>query len=167
MANLSLLGLWLHWTASVEHRQYCRLIIWKYLVAALVPVSEEVCRSVDVYQRGKLLTLELKTGTLLKLGVRFKVTLVVVNLLWNIGNVIWVEAYHYFQVILLIIGGNFIHNLVQNYQWVILSIFGVILLIFGAILLIFGAKIWIGANLLICGAILLIFGARFELVPTY
>lgn len=75
MANLSLLGLWLHWTASVEHRQYCRLIIWKYLVAALVPVSEEVCRSVDVYQRGKLLTLELKTGTLLKLGVRFKVTL--------------------------------------------------------------------------------------------
>ena len=106
MANLSLLGLWLHWTASVEHRQYCRLIIWKYLVAALVPVSEEVCRSVDVYQRGKLLTLELKTGTLLKLGVRFKVTLVVVNLLWNIGNVIWVEAYHYFQVILLIIGGN-------------------------------------------------------------
>ena len=98
MANLSLLGLWLHWTASVEHRQYCRLIIWKYLVAALVPVSEEVCRSVDVYQRGKLLTLELKTGTLLKLGVRFKVTLVVVNLLWNIGNVIWVEAYHYWSV---------------------------------------------------------------------
>ena len=85
-------------------------------VAALVPVSEEVCRSVDVYQRGKLLTLELKTGTLLKFGVRFKVTLVVVNLLWNIGNVIWVEAYHYFQVILLIIGGNFIHNLVQKYQ---------------------------------------------------
>ena len=147
MANLSLLGLWLHWTASVEHRQYCRLIIWKYLVAALVPVSEEVCRSVDVYQRGKLLTLELKTGTLLKFGVRFKVTLVVVNLLWNIGNVIWVEAYHYFQVILLIIGGNFIHNLVQNYQWVILFIFG--------------------TNLLIFGAILLIFGARFELVPTY
>ena len=110
MANLSLLGLSLHWTASVEHRQYCRLIIWIYLVAALVPVSEEVCRSVDVYQRGKLLTLELKTGTLLKLGVRFKVTLVVVNLLWNIGNVIWVEAYHYFQVILLIIGGNFIHK---------------------------------------------------------
>ena len=111
MANLSLLGLWLHWTASVEHRQYCRLIIWIYLVAALVPVSEEVCRSVDVYQRGKLLTLELKTGTLLKFGVRFKVTLVVVNLLWNIGNVIWVEAYHYFQVILLIIGGNFINCL--------------------------------------------------------
>ena len=63
MANLSLLRLWLHWIASFEHRQYCRLIIWKYLVAALVPVSEEVCRSVDVYQRGKLLTLELKTGT--------------------------------------------------------------------------------------------------------
>ena len=120
MANLSLLGLWLHWTASVEHRQYCRLIIWKYLVAALVPVSEEVCRSVDVYQRGKLLTLELKTGTLLKLGVRFKVTLVVVNLLWNIGNVIWVEAYHYFQVILLIIGGNFIQGCARLY-WALLS----------------------------------------------
>ena len=74
------------------------------MVAALVPVSEEVCRSVDVYQRGKLLTLELKTGTLLKLGVRFKVTLVLVNLLLDIGNVIWVEAYHYFQVLLLIIG---------------------------------------------------------------
>ena len=152
MANLSLLGLWLHWTASVEHRQYCRLIIWKYLVAALVPVSEEVCRSVDVYQRGKLLTLELKTGTLLKLGVRFKVTLVVVNLLWNIGNVIWVEAYHYWCHLI-----NFWCQV-----WI-----GAILLIFGAILLIFGATIWIGANLLIFGAILLIFGARFELVPTY
>ena len=81
------------------------------------------------------------------------------------------EAYHYFQVILLIIGGNFIHNLVQNYQWVRGQLYqvwiGAILLIFGAILLIFGATIWIGANLLIFGAILLIFGARFELVPTY
>ena len=152
MANLSLLGLSLHWTASVEHRQYCRLIIWIYLVAALVPVSEEVCRSFDVYQRGKLLTSELKTGTLLKLGVRFKVTLVVVNLLWNIGNVIWVEAYHYWCHLI-----NF-----WGQVWI-----GAILLIFGAILLIFGATIWIGANLLIFGAILLIFGARFELVPTY
>ena len=80
------------------------------MVAALVPVSEEVCRSVDVYKRGKLLTLEPKTGTFLKLGVRFKVTLVLVNLLLDIGNVIWVEAYHYFQVILLIIGGNFINE---------------------------------------------------------
>ena len=33
MANLSLLGLWLHWTASVEHRQYCRLIIGLYWAA--------------------------------------------------------------------------------------------------------------------------------------
>ena len=62
---------------------------------------------------GKLLTLEQKAGTLLKLGDRFKVTLVDI-VLYNIGNVIWVEAYHYFQAILLMIGGNFIHNLLQN-----------------------------------------------------
>ena len=37
--------------------------------------------------------LEQKAGTLLKLCDRVKVTLVVVNVLCKIGNVIWVEAY--------------------------------------------------------------------------
>ena len=59
---------------------------------------------------------EQKAGTLLKLCDRVKVTLVVVNVLCKIGNVIWVEVYHYFQAILLISEGNFIHNLLQNYQ---------------------------------------------------
>ena len=76
------------------------------------PVSEDkmVFRSIKVYQRGKLLTLEQKTGTLLKLGDIFQVTLIVVNELCKIGNVIWVKAFHYFQAISLMIGGNFIHN---------------------------------------------------------
>ena len=52
---------------------------------------------------------EQKAGTLLKLGDRVKVTLVVVNTLCKIGNVIWVEAYHYFQAILLMIGVDHIH----------------------------------------------------------
>ena len=153
MANLSLLGLWLHWTASVEHRQYCRLIIWKYLVAALIPVSEEVCRSVNVYQRGKLLTLELKTGTLLKLGVRFKVTLVVVNLLWNIGNVIWVEAYHYWCH-LIIFWCHLIYFWCHDLNWCQL-------INSWCHFINFWCQVWIGANLLIFGAILLIFGAMF------
>ena len=61
----------------------------KYLVAALVPKSEDkiVFRCVEIYQRGKLLTLEQKAGTLLKLRNRFKVTLVVVNVFCKIGNV--------------------------------------------------------------------------------
>ena len=71
---------------------------------------------VDVYQRGKLLKLEQKAGTLLKFGEIFKVTLVVVNVLCKIGNVIWVEAYHYFQAILLMLGRNFINNLIHNNQ---------------------------------------------------
>ena len=73
------------------------------MVATLFPVSEDkiVFRSVDVYKRGKLLKLEQKAGTLLKFGEIFKVTLVVVNVLCKIGNVIWVEAYHCFQAISL------------------------------------------------------------------
>ena len=60
--------------------------------------------------------LEQKAGTLLKLCDRVKVTLVVVNVLCKIGNVSWVEAYHYLQAILLMIGGNFFHNLMQKNQ---------------------------------------------------
>ena len=59
---------------------------------------------------------EQKAGTLLKLGDIVKVTLVVVNVLCKIGNVIWVEAYHYVQAILLMIGGSFIHNSIQKNQ---------------------------------------------------
>ena len=53
---------------------------------------------------------EQNAGTLLKLGDIVKVTLVVVNVLCKIGNVIWVEVYHYFQAILLMIGVDLIHN---------------------------------------------------------
>ena len=57
-----------------------------------------------MYMKGDIAAIRAKSGHFVK------VTLVIVNVSCKIGNVIWVEAYHYFQAILLMIGVDLIHN---------------------------------------------------------